>query len=139
VLVAKEQKEQATQSKYEDAMQRERRNRQRLVDVHRTEVKNVQQQAERKSDRAWQKLCDNLQSQLGGLQTQVVQLELERLRLSRQWECKEEIQKRTASTLHASLEVSSIIPGVFMKLFYFMIWPAIHLFYNLVPRRQRKW
>ena len=110
----KEHKEHATHSKYEDAMQRERRNRERLVDVHRTEVKNVQLQAERKSDRAWQKLCDNLQSQLGGLQTQVVQLQLERLRLNRQWEDKEEILKRTASTLHASLEVSSIIHVLFM-------------------------
>jgi hypothetical protein len=137
--MAKEHKEHDTHSKYEDAMQRERRNRERLVDVHRTEVKNVQLQAERKSDRAWQKLCDNLQSQLGGLQTQVVQLELERIRLNRQWEDKEEILKRTASTLHASLEVSSIIHVLFMSLFYYMICPACHLFYNLVPRRQRKW
>jgi uncharacterized small protein (DUF1192 family) len=103
---ARDQKERDTQHKYDEAMERERSNRHRTVDVHSNELRHVQVVAERNSDKAWQKVCANLKSQLGVLQTDIARLHLERVRQQANWDDAEEASKLRASTLRAELTVS---------------------------------
>jgi hypothetical protein len=104
---ARDHKERDTYNKYDEAMQRERSNRHCTVGVHSNDLRHVQLVAERNSDKAWQKVCDNLKSQLGVLQTQIAQLQLERLRQQANWDDKEEASKLRASILRAQLTVSA--------------------------------
>jgi hypothetical protein len=69
-----------TQRQYDGALQRERGNRQRVVDIHTAELQQDIVRAERKNDRAWGKVCAQLQLQLGVLQTQIAQYEIRRVR-----------------------------------------------------------
>jgi hypothetical protein len=85
---------------------RERAKRERVLDVHSDDVQQAIINTERKNDIAWQKVCTTLQSQLVVLQTQVAQLELQRVRQQAQWEAAEHKYKATASTLRAEVTVT---------------------------------
>jgi hypothetical protein len=50
-------------------MDRERGKRERTADLHQLELASVAAQAERRSERAWEKGCKQLQKQAGELQT----------------------------------------------------------------------
>jgi hypothetical protein len=102
---ARDHKERDTQNKYDEAMQRERSNRHRTEGVHSNDLRHVQLVAERNSDKLWQKVCDNLKSQLGVLQTQIAQLQLECVRQQANWDDEEEASELRASTLRAQLTV----------------------------------
>jgi hypothetical protein len=80
ICSGKEQKERETQRLYEDVLHRDLSNRQRVVEVHSAELKHAIEITERKNDKAWEKVCAQLQSQLGLLQTQVAQYEIQRIR-----------------------------------------------------------
>ncbi len=71
-------------------MHRERGNRQRLVDIHSAELNAAIVTTERKTNTAWYKVCAKLQSQLGVLETQVAQYELQRGRQERKSSTKEQ-------------------------------------------------
>ncbi len=90
ICSGKEQKERKTQRLYEDALHRERSNRQRVEEVHSAELKHAIEITERKNDKAWGKVCAQLQSQLGLLQTQFAQYEIQRIRQEKQSTVKEE-------------------------------------------------
>ncbi len=76
VLITKHKKERDTQTKFDECITRERAARQRIVDLHSTELHTIELQAERKSDKAWQRICNSQQRQLGELQEQVAEFEL---------------------------------------------------------------
>jgi hypothetical protein len=75
MLSIKDLKERETQKLYDEALQRERGNRQRLVDIQSAQLNTA--------DRGWEKIYAKLQSQVGVLQTQVAQYELQRVRQDR--------------------------------------------------------
>ncbi len=97
ICSGKEQKERETQRQYEDALHRERSNRQHVVEVHSAELKHAIETTERKNDRAWERVCAQLQSQLGLLQIKVAQYELQRVRQEKKWAAKEDNLKGIAS------------------------------------------
>ena len=101
----KDLKERETQKQYDEALQRERGNRQRLVDIHSAELKAAIVLTERKTDRAWEQICAKLQFQVGVLQTQVAQYELQRVRQERQWRTKEQHATGIEVKLRADLTV----------------------------------
>jgi hypothetical protein len=101
----KDLKERETQKQYDEALQRERGNRQRLVDIHSAELNAAIVLTERKTDRAWKQICVKLQSQVGVLQTQVAQFELQRVQQERQWITKEQHAKGIEVKLRADLTV----------------------------------
>ena len=101
----KDLKQRETQKQYDEALHRERGNRQRLVDVHSAELNAAIVTTERKTDRAWDKVCAKLQSQVGVLQTQVAQYELQRVQQQRQWTTKENHAKGIEVKLRADLTV----------------------------------
>lgn len=86
-------------------MLRERAKRERVQDVRSDDVQLAITVTERKNDIAWQKVCSTLQSQLVVQQTQVAQLELQRVRLQSKWDAVEETYKATASTLRGEVTV----------------------------------
>ena len=120
VAKLKEQKDSETKRNYEDALVRERAKRERVLDVRSDDVQLAIAVTERKNDIAWQKVCSTLQSQLVVQQTQVAQLELQRVRLQSKWDAVEATYKATASTLRGEVTVrlSTILFSLF---FYFMI------------------
>jgi hypothetical protein len=105
VISIYEQKEKDTQKKYEEALQRERAKRERVDEVHSNDVKQAVLQTERKNDKAWQKVCSTLQSQLVLLQTQLAQCELQHVRRQAQWDFTESNYKTTGSALRAEVTV----------------------------------
>jgi hypothetical protein len=70
-------------------MERERGNRQRTADLHQLELASVEAQAERRSDRAWEKGCKQLQKQVGELQRDQANGVLETTRRVKEWEERE--------------------------------------------------
>ena len=98
-------KERETQKQYDEALQRERGNRQRLIDIHSAELNAAIVLTERKTERAWEKISGKLQSQVGVLQTQAAQFELQRVRQERQWSNKEQHAKGIELKLRADLTV----------------------------------
>ena len=107
ICSGKEQKERETQRLYEDVLHRDRSNRQRVVEVHSAELKHALETTERKNDKAWEKVCARLQSQIGLLQSQVAQYELQRIRTDKQWTVKEENFERKASVQQAEINVTA--------------------------------
>ena len=101
----KDLKARETQKQYDEVLQRERGNRQRLVDIHSAELNSAIVLTERKTDRAWENICANLQCQVDVLQTQVAQYKLQRLRQERQWTSKEQHAKGNEVKLRADLTV----------------------------------
>lgn len=117
-------------------MQRERAKRERVDEVHSNDVKQAVLQTERKNDKAWQKVCSTLQSQLVVLQTQLAQYELQRVRQQAQWDFTESNYKTTASALRTQVTVwhtRTLLPSFF----YFMICYKFTLFTSIDIRRQR--
>ncbi len=106
ILSGKEQKAIETQKQYDDALQRERANRQRVIELHSKELQTTIVNTERKTDRAWDKVCDKLQSQVGALQTQVAHYELQRGREERKWASKEQQLMAIGDKLRADLTVT---------------------------------
>ncbi len=90
ILSEKELKQDETQRQYDEALQRERANRKRQVDIQKEELHCAIMTTERNNDRAWEKVCGTLQSQLGELQTQVAQYQINRERQVKCWEAKEQ-------------------------------------------------
>ena len=107
ICSGKEQKERETQRQYEDALHRERCNRQRVEEVHSADLKHALETTERKNDKAWGKVCARLQSQIGLLQSQVAQYELQRISQDKQWTVKEENFERKASVQQAEIKVTA--------------------------------
>ncbi len=135
---AKEQKERDTQRQHDDALQRERANRQRVVEVHTSELKHAVFITERKNDKAWEKVCGQLQAQLRVIQTQVAQNEIQRGRQAKQWEATEQKLKGTISLLRVDLNVKgTLLCLAFMYYFYFMICLSFSPFSCFDTRRQR--
>ncbi len=109
MLNVKDLKERDTQKLYDEALQRERGNRQRLVDIQRAQLNTAIVSTERKTDRGWEKICAKLQSQVGVLQPQVAQYELQRVRQDRRWSTKEQHAKEIEVKLRADLTVKDIL------------------------------
>jgi hypothetical protein len=67
-------------------MARERGKRERTADLHQLELASVAAQAERRSERAWEKGCKQLQKQVGELQTAQANGVLANKRCVQEWE-----------------------------------------------------
>jgi hypothetical protein len=63
-------------------------------------MESIQALAERKSDKAWQKGCNQLKKQVADLQREHANWELESIRRATEWEEQEETHKLTAALLH---------------------------------------
>ncbi len=105
----KEQKERDTQRQNDDALQRERANRQRVGEIHASELKHAIVTTERKNDKAWEKVCGQMQAQLHVLQTQVAQYEIQRGRQQKHWEVTEQKLKGKVSLLQDELHVKETL------------------------------
>jgi hypothetical protein len=90
-------------------LQRERGNRQRVVEVHTAELKHAVITTERKNDKAWEKVCAELQAQLRVIQTQVALNEIQRGRQEKQWDATEQKLKGTISLLRVDLNVKGTL------------------------------
>ncbi len=70
-------------------MERERGKRERTADLHQLELASVAAQAERRSERAWEKGCKQLQKQVGELQAAYANGVQENKRRVKEWEERE--------------------------------------------------
>ena len=109
MLSVQEQKERENLQQYEEALHRERENRHRSCEIQKEELKATIVNTERKSDRAWNKVCCKLQSQVGVLQTQVAQYELQRIRQDKTWATKEDHSLGIEARLRADLTVTETV------------------------------
>jgi hypothetical protein len=105
----KEQKEPDTQKQNDDALQRERANRQRVGEIQASELKHAIVTTERKNDKAWEKVCGQMQAQLRVLQTQVAQYEIQRVRQEKYWDATEQKLKGKVSLLQDELHVKGTL------------------------------
>jgi hypothetical protein len=80
----------------------------------------VQALAERKSDKAWLKQCNQWKKKIGDLQRENANWELESRRRATEWEEQEETNKATAALLRQEKDVS-----------YFLCWHCMRFLFIL--------
>ncbi len=80
----------------------------------------VQALAERKSDKAWQKECNQWKKKVGDLQREIASWELDSRRRAIEWEEQEESNKVTAALLRQEKEV-----------IYFKCWCCMRILFIL--------
>ncbi len=83
-------------------------------------MESVQALAERKSEKAWQKKCNQWKKKVGDLQRDNANWELESRRRETEWEEQEDINKTTAALLRQENDVS-----------YFLCWCCMRVLFIL--------
>jgi hypothetical protein len=117
-LSAKDKKDRDTQQHCADALERERQKLIRTVALHEEAQQTETMKAIRKNSREWQTVCGNLQKALSLQQTTVVQQQLQHVRELRVALEREEVLKRTVSSLRSECSVSTIITELLPYSFY---------------------
>ena len=101
-------------------MGRERGNRLRVEEIHRQALDSIQAQAEWRSDKAWQKECNQWKKKVGDLQRANAQLELESKRCATEWEEQEETYKVTAALMRQENDVSYLLCWCCFRLLFIL-------------------